>query len=70
LEDIIKTWRRRSTSWLARDLKFDMTTPEGPKRLVPTCPREAPSLRSQERPLSFLGGHNGDMEEKEHFLTS
>ena len=26
--------------------------------------------RSQERPLSFLGWHDGDMEEKEYFLTS
>jgi hypothetical protein len=27
-------------------------------------------LRSQERPLSFLGGHNGDMEETGYFLAS
>jgi hypothetical protein len=26
--------------------------------------------RSQEGPLSFLGGHIGDMEDKEHFMTS
>ena len=32
------------------------------KRLIPT--------RSQERPLSFLGRHNGDMEEMNDFLGS
>ena len=68
--DIMETWRKRSNSWLAREFKFDMTTQEGPQRLVQTWSRGNPSLRSQEHPLSFLGGHNGDMEEKEHFLTS
>jgi hypothetical protein len=70
LEDIMETWKRMRTSRIARELKFDMTTPEGPYMLVPTLTRGGPSTRSQERPLSFLGGHNGDMEEKEHFLTS
>ena len=27
------------------------------------------SNRSQERPLSFLEGHDGDIEETEHFLN-
>ena len=31
---------------------------------------QTPFLRSQERPLNFLAGHDTNMEETEYFLTS
>jgi hypothetical protein len=70
LEDIMETWRRRSTFLLATDLKFYTKTPEGSQGLVPLLSMLEHSIRSCKRHLSFLGGHNGDMEEKGPFLTS
>jgi hypothetical protein len=34
-EEIMESCRRRHTSLQAKDLTFEMSTPEGPQRLVP-----------------------------------
>ena len=40
------------------------------KKYLEKNPYQNPSLRSQERPLSFLADHDGDMEKTKYFLTS
>ena len=49
----MEKWRRLGTSWLARKQKNNRTSLGSNK------------IRSQERPLSFLGSHDGDTEETE-----
>jgi hypothetical protein len=67
---IIETGRRRSTSRLARTLKIYKNLPWGLSKSLLIKKDQNHLCRSQERPLSFLGRYDEDMEETEHFLTS
>jgi hypothetical protein len=60
LDNAIDTWRRRTTSRLLRTLILDMVSADDRSN-------DTHFIRSQEHPLSFLLGCNGDKKEKEHF---
>ena len=71
LGDTMETWRRRSTSLIARTLKIYTDLLWGLiKGFLMIEKNQNDLYRSQERPLSFLGWHDGDMEETEYFLNS